>query len=268
MKIPQIRTISLLAALGMALGLAGCGSSHHDQSKTSVPPPPASANTGQGSASNSALSPSAPAASPAPAAYSMPDLKTPLTDYVPLQTSNDVMFQYYAHTGIAPDYKTIASNFDRHYVDTSDVFTKRKIIKEIKPLVDRRIAAAKAHPYVYWPMFGLELGTYSFKRHGFSMQGTMLISGGYAEYTNFESQRFDVNLRNSRDFTFLPVTNQKLAQKIEHWVSQDQDLYVQPYLFVNGASLNHHQVHAVCTRINIYGPQKQLLMSYTPAHNG
>lgn len=262
MKTPHVRTLISMAVLGTALGLAGCGSSHHDQSKAPATPSTPSAAPDQGS-SSSASSSSKPA-SPVPAAYPVPKWNTPLSDYIPLSNSNAVMFQYYAHTGIAPDYKTIASNFDSHYMDTSDVFTKHKIIKEIKPVVDQRIAAAKAHPYVYWPMYGLELGNYSFKRHGFSMQGTMLISGGYAEYTDFKDQRFTLNIRNANDFTFLPVKNQKLAQKMEHWISNDDAVYVQPYLFINGASLDHHQVHATCTRINIYGPHKELLMSYTP----
>ncbi len=266
MKSPQTQQTPpwrLMVALCITAGLAGCGSSHHHSAASSsaaTPPPPAA------SAPSSTPPPAPKPAAPKAAAYTQPDWTTPTSDYIPLRDTNDVMFYYYANTGVSPNYKTIASNFDRHYMDTTDVFTKHKIIKEIRPIVDRKIATAKAHPYVYWPMYGMSLGTYSFKRHGFPMQGTMLLGGGYVRYTSWRYEYFSVVLRNTQDFQFLTVKNRKLAEKIEHWLSSGQNVYVRPYLFVNGASLDHRRVKAVATKIEIFGPQKQLLMTYTPPH--
>lgn len=254
-------SLRILTALCITAGLAGC-SSHHSSAAKNPPPP-----TANSSASSSALStPQTPPAAPKDTALAQPDWKTPISAYVPLKDTNDVMFYYYANTGVTPDYKAIAKNFDRHYMDTTNVFTKHKILKQIRPIVDRKLAEAKAHPYVYWPMYGMSLGNYSFKRHGFPMQGTMLLGGGYLRYDSWRYEEFSVTLRNTQDFQFLTVKNHKLAEKMEHWISSGQPIYVQPYLFVNGASLDHRRVKAVATQIEIFGPQKQLLMTYAPPH--
>lgn len=271
----SLRSASALAVMGLALGLAGCGSSHH--SKSVAPSTSSGANSPMDQAMSDFNHPSSSPTLPLPvntpaqksrpvAAEIMPDWNTPASDYVSLATGNDIMFQYYAHTGISPNYKTIATNFDHRYANTSDVFTQHKILKEIKPIIDQRIASAKQHPYVYWPMYNLNLGNYSFKRHGFSTSGTMLFGNGSQMYYDTNSS-FSLELRNGQAFSFLPVKNQKLAQKIEHYVSQDDTLYVQPYMFVNGASLSSHEVRAIGIRINVYGPQKQLLLSYAPHHS-
>lgn len=196
----------------------------------------------------------------------MPDWNTPLSSYVPLRSNNTVMFQYYAHTGMSPNDKIIASNVDRRYRSTNNVFTQHKILKEIKPLIAHKIADAKAHPYVYWPMYQVNLGNYSFKRQGFPLTGVMLISGGNVGYDNWNSTQFTLEARNTSDFSFLPVKNQKLAKEIENFVSHYEQIFIRPYLYVNGASLSNHMVKTTCTAIQVFGPQKQMLLTWVPPH--
>lgn len=273
------KALSPLILLSATLALAGCGS-HHQSSSTSgtasnsgekpikslFAPHNQQVPAGFVPSSPDSGTPSATASGPAAASYSMPNWNEPLTSYLPLRSNNAVMFQYYAHTGVSPNYKTLASNMDQRYRSTSNDFSQHKILKEIKPLIDRKIAEAKAHPYVYWPMYQASLANYSFKRHGFSLSGTMLITGGNIGYDNWNTTQFTVEIRNSSDFSFLPVKDKKLAKEIENFISQDDAIYVRPYLYVNGASLSNHLVKATCTAIQILGPQKQVLMTWRPAN--
>jgi hypothetical protein len=267
-QLPSHRTLLFSVAM---LALAGCGSHHASHSNAAAPSASNSSSANAATPPSTSQSPAgsplakaAAAAKPA-AVYKEPDWNTPLTKYVPITDNNRLMFYYYANTDMPANYKVIAANFDRHYMDTSDVFTKHKIIKEIKPRVAQEIAKAKAHPYVYWPMYSFNVGNYSFKRHGFKLFGNMLLNGGYISYDSWRYDRFGLEIRNSNAFSFLPV-KKSIAKKIEAWTSAGQNVYVQPYVFINGASLDHHRVKGVCTAIAIYGPNKQLVMMYRPKH--
>lgn len=237
------------------LALAGCGSSHHSDNNTGTP--------SQTSSTTVASKP----AKPSETSYKLPDWGKPSADYVSIKNNNTLMFYYYANTGMPADYHVIASNEDAQYRSTSNVFTKHKLLHDLKPILDRKLAYAKAHPYAYWPMYQMNLGNYSFKRHGFPMANTMLISSGTISYDQWASTSFSLETKNHNAFSFLPVKNKKLAKKIESFISADDAIYVKPYLFINGASLSNNTVKAICTKIAIYGPEKQLLMTYSPRHS-
>lgn len=273
MNKPQLRSMTSFAVLGLALGMAGCGSSHHGDNnatassattqsaqQTGANSPVANALNAFGDAKFHRLTVSAPVHKKI--IGPMPDWNTPIKDYVPLVKNEQMAEQYVAHDHKLSDNQ-IASILYAKYATQKDVFKKQEMLKKLKPVMDKRLAEIRRHPYVYTPKLTMTLRNYSFKKHGFKVAFALLLSGGTMYFPNGDGYPvYSATLLNHEDFSFLPVKNTALAKKIETFVAKNQSLYVRIYMFVNGA--DRTEVRAVGTRVNVYGPNKHLLMVYTP----
>ncbi|MDD5280898.1 hypothetical protein [Acidithiobacillus sp.] len=275
MNKPQLRAMTSFAVLGLALGMAGCGSSHHGDTNAT-----ASSATTQSAQQTGANSPVANALNAfndakfhrltvgtpvhKAAVGPMPDWNTSIKDYVPLVKNEQMAEQYAAHAQNLSDSQ-IASILYTKYATQKDVFKKQEMLKKLKPVMDKQLAEIRRHPYVYTPMLTMSLRNYSFKDHGFKVWNTYLLNGGTISFsTRGFHPVYNATLINYKEFSFLPVENTTLAKKIENFVAKGQPIYVRVYMFVNGTG--KWTVKAVGTRIHVYSPNKHLLMSYTPHH--
>ena len=254
---------STTLAFAVSLALAGCGSQHKD----AAPAAPSGNSSGSSSSNAAATHPSSSAA----AALARPDVHTPDSAYTSLHSETHIMFYYGAYRVTPPNYKDMASVISHQYQATSDVFKKHALMKALKPIMDKKMAEAKAHPYVVWPMQNLALSDYSFHRHGFSVRGTGLLTGSDEYFSQDGGVNFNpyaITLRNSTQFGFLPVSSKALAKKIEYYVSHGNNCFVKIYMFADGAELSHRIVKADAVKIQLFSPNKTLLLTQYAQHFG
>jgi hypothetical protein len=252
---------STALAFAVSLALAGCGSQHKGAA------PAAPSGNSSGSSSNGG---NTAAAHPSGSAVTRPDIHTPDSDYTTLHSNTHVMYYYEAYRATPPNYKIMATAISRQYRATSDVFKKHALMKDLKPIMDKKMTEAKAHPYVAWPMQNLTLANYSFHRHGFALNGTNLLTGDYEYFPVYSApiHSTPITLRNSKQFGFLSVSNKALAKKIEYYVSHGNNCFVKVYMFVNGAELSHRMVKADGVKIQLFSPNKKLLLTQYAQHFG
>lgn len=246
---------STTIAFAVSLALAGCGSQHKDAAPSSNSNGTSSSNAANTHTSNSAA---------------RPDIHTPDSDYTTLHSNAHVMYYYEAYRATPPNYKVMATAISRQYRATSDVFKKHALMKDLKPIMNKKMAEAKAHPYVVWPMQNLTLANYSFHRHGFALTGTNLLTGDYEYFPEYSApiSSTPISLRNPKQFEFLPVSSKALAKKIEYYVSHGNNCFVKVYMFVNGAELSHRMVKADGVKIQLFSPNKTLLLTQYASHFG
>ncbi len=202
---------------------------------------------------------------------SKPNLNTKLSDYIPMRNNNDLMYQYYAHYPLPPEYKKIASNLSEEYAETSDVFKKRSILKKLKPIIDQKISYAKSHPYIIWPASDYQFHNYSFKRKGFSIdmgQDDSILTGA-KPYWDDGRYSYELFIKNYPDFDFIKVENEATAKTIEKYLSRHSgQLKIRIFAYVDGASLSSHYVKAVATDLQIIGQGKKVILNYRPTDPG
>ncbi|MBN6740402.1 hypothetical protein JKG47_07625 [Acidithiobacillus sp. MC6.1] len=198
-----------------------------------------------------------------------PDVHTADSAYTTLHSDTHIMYYYEAYRATPPNYKGMAAIISSQYRTTSDVFKKHALMKDLKPIMAKKMAEAKAHPYVAWPMQNLTLADYSFHRHGFALTGTSLLTGSYEYFQDYRYMNpYSITLRNSKQFGFLPVHSKALAKKIEYYVSHGNNCLVKVYMFVNGADLSHRRVKADAVKIELFSPNKKLLLTQYAQHFG
>ena len=255
---------STALAFAVSLALAGCGSNH----KGAAPSVPSGNSSGSQSNGNSSSKPTS--AQPTDSSVTRPDIHTPDSDYTTLHSNTHIMYYYQAYRATPPNYKVMATTISRQYRATSDVFKKHALMKDLKPIMDKKMAEAKAHPYVAWPMQNLTLANYSFHRHGFALTGTNLLTGDYEYFPEYSApvSSTPITLRNSSQFGFLPVSSKALAKKIEYYVSHGNNCLVKVYMFVNGAELSRRMVKADGVKIELFSPNKKLLLTQYARHFG
>jgi hypothetical protein len=255
---------STALAFAVSLALAGCGSNH----KGAAPSVPS--GNGSESQSNGNSSGKPTSAQPTDSSVARPDIHTPDSDYTTLHSNTHIMYYYQAYRATPPNYKVMATTISRQYRATSDVFKKHALMKDLKPIMDKKMAEAKAHPYVAWPMQNQTLADYSFQRHGFALTGTSLLTGDYEFFPEYSApvSSTPITLRNSSQFGFLPVSSKALAKKIEYYVSHGNNCLVKVYMFVNGAELSRRMVKADGVKIELFSPNKKLLLTQYAQHFG
>ena len=255
---------STALAFAVSLALAGCGSNH----KGAAPSVPSGNSSGSQSNGNSSSKPTS--AQPTDSSVTRPDIHTPDSDYTTLHSNTHIMYYYQAYRATPPNYKVMATTISRQYRATSDVFKKHALMKDLKPIMDKKMAEAKAHPYVAWPMQNLTLANYSFHRHGFALTGTNLLTGDYEYFPEYSAPvpSTPITLRNPKQFEFLPVSSKALAKKIEYYVSHGNNCFVKIYMFADGAELSHRIVKADAVKIQLFSPNKTLLLTQYAQHFG
>ncbi|WP_175994702.1 hypothetical protein [Burkholderia vietnamiensis] len=191
-----------------------------------------------------------------------PDLSISPDRYEMLQSGNQLMFQYYALSGVPVDYQSAARYMSEEYRQTSDTFRQQDLLKGLRPRIDAALAHAKANHYFRMDidMTGSsKLSAYDFKNKGFYVDD--VFDEGAFRYFG-DNQHYRLEFTNSTRYKFLPVPNEGVARTIESIRSKHESLTLRIYLFANEVNGFNEQTKSVITRVALLGQGGQVLTSY------
>ncbi|VVD69540.1 hypothetical protein PMO31116_00528 [Pandoraea morbifera] len=199
------------------------------------------------------------------AAAPQPDLKTPLERYEPLQSGNQVMFQYYALSGVPLDYRTVAGYMSSDYRLTSDGFRQQDILNGLRPRIDAAFASAKANHYLRLDVDlsgSSRLSGYDFQKKGFTID-TVFDEGSTRFFS--DNQHYQISFTNGTRYQFIPVPNEAAARAIETARSNRQNIALRVYAYANEVNSFNEQTKVVVTRVEFIGQGGKVLGSYSGA---
>lgn len=188
------------------------------------------------------------------------DTSTPWTSYVKMEDGNQVMFMYYALSGLPVDYEKIASHYSQDYLVTSDGFKRQDILKALQPRIDAEIKKAKSNRYFIYTITGAlkhTLQPYNFTSKSFSLNRNIWASGSYSYFRDNPSYKF--SFTNGEDFKELHVENAEVARKIEGLISGSEDATLTIYAFVQDADPSKGQLKAQIVTMQFTDAQGNVL---------
>lgn len=248
----SVKFVRLSSSLLAALLLGACSGGH-------VPNAPAASSgavAGGDAPATAGVQPVSSAAAQGPVAE--PAANTPDSSYVAITSGNQLMFLYYALSGLPPDWDTMAKNYSSDYAQTNDAFHKHDLMAALKPKMEAAITDAKNNPYLIWNAGDPQLSPYDFTRKGFPVgsgeldpNGSVYVSDNYSYHLSFT---------NASDFQFLPVADESLAKQIEQMRSQGSNFSLKVFAFAQSADPSNDTVKAVITKVDLLGPQGQVLL--------
>ncbi len=191
-----------------------------------------------------------------------PEPSVPVEQYVTLESGNQLMFAYYALSGLPIDHATAAQRMSREFRDTSDSFRKRDLLEALKPRIDASVAQAHNTPYMRLDIRGASLlSTYDFERKGFMVKA--LSDASSSRYFN-DNSTYQIKFPNSESFALLPVEDEAQARKLEDMVSKYQSMELRVYAFANDTDTAQNVVKALITRIVVTDQRGQKLAEFAP----
>lgn len=217
----------VVVGLTAALAVTGC-----DKKKDEVPVGAFARPT----AENTARPPEKVAPPPPSKALPKADAATPLTSYVKLEEGNQLMFMYYALSGLPVDYEKIAERYSREYQNTSDGFKRQDILTALKPRIDGEIEKAKAGRYFIYTIGGAikyTLNPYDFASKAFPLNDNIWSSDAHSYFNDNPSYKF--SFTNGEEFKTLHVEDTEAARKIEGMISGYKDAKLTIYAFAQDA---------------------------------
>lgn len=246
--------VVLLLALTATLSTTAC-----TKKTPNTAAAPAAANTpapeNEASANGQQATP--PSSSLAGATLPQPDPNYPTANYINLTSANQLMFLYYALSGMPADYSKIAKEYSRDYRNTSDEFKQHDILKAITPQIDASISAAKNQRYC-WVTTNINVAHYNFSKKTFPINTPAGLSIMGASYDSY-----GINFKNSSDYNALPVPDESLAKDIESRVGNFESFNIKIYFFAQNVNLSNNTINFVITRVDLLSRNGTVLTSYS-----
>ncbi len=218
-----------------------------------------------GSGTSAAVSPVSTPATPvggqgtaASPASPQPDANYPLTNYTDITSGNQVMFLYYALSGMPPDYAKIAESYSKDYRSTSDAFKQQDILKVLTQKIDASISSAKTQRYITWVIQPSFIGHYDFSKKSFPLNAP--IQKGVTEYVT-DNSKYRIGFTNGSDFSELPVSDENLAKKIENSVSKSESFTIKIYGFAQSTDPYNDSVNILITHVSLLAQDGAILAS-------
>ncbi|NNM60227.1 MAG: DUF4852 domain-containing protein [Legionellales bacterium] len=181
-----------------------------------------------------------------------PDPGVSFEKYQTITSGNQLMFIYYALSGMPVDYKQIASNYSVDYRSTQDEFKKNDILNSLKPTIDSNIANAKNNRYLVWTIDNTPLSHYDFSSKSFTTQQEIPTNSSYGYYQDVP--QYHITFTNAKNYTALRVSDESLAKKIESMVSNPNSLFsLKIYAFAQGVDLSNRTVNCLITKVELFG---------------
>lgn len=244
---------ALAAILALSL-LSACSDDSTDSSAKQPPTAPAAATPAAPAAATPAPVPAAPV-------LAQPDVTAPADRYVTLESGNQLMFQYYARTGLPLDYGRVAGDISNEYRQTTDAFRQRDLLAALKPRIDASLAQAKNTSYLRmdFDLYSSQLSAYDFDRKGFQLEPFKDASS--FRYFN-DNNRFHIAFSNAQRYAFLPVADEATARLMETLRTKYENLVVRAYLFANDADTSNQTVKAIVVRIVLLDKKGRELVQF------
>lgn len=193
-----------------------------------------------------------------------PDRSVPSAQYMTLESGNQIMYAYYALSGLPVDHAATAELISRDYRVSTNSFRKRDLLAALKPRIDASVAEAANSPYVRLDINGSSslLSSYDFQRKGFLVKA--LEDASATRYFN-DNSRYRIKFPNAEAFSMLPVTDEAQARKIEELLSKYETLVLRVHAFANDSDPAQQVVKATITRIVLTDNRGRQLAEFAPA---
>ncbi|MDO9451866.1 MAG: DUF4852 domain-containing protein [Stagnimonas sp.] len=252
MKISNL-TASLIAPALFAIGMAaltGCSKGGDN----------ASADPAAAPSLSSALSPEKAKEAVAEqrrSALTKADPSTPLESYFPLKSGNELMFMYYALSGIPPEMEKIAAKYSSEYRQSSDAFRKQDLLTALKPRIENELEMAKTRRYFIYEI-EQNLQHYDFDKKQFPLQNGLQPDSYWYMYDNSD---YKVEFTNVEPFQRLNVADETKARGIEKMVSGYKQFTLRIYAFAQDVDINSSRLKAQVVKVVLLDQQDNELVT-------
>ena len=171
--------------------------------------------------------------------------------YQEVESGVDLAYIYYALTDLPVDYESLAAEVSEDYRRTTDTFKKKEILDVLRPEIQAKIAALKAHPFVKVRVDSSSLGHYDMASQSFPVQGLPLDKGQYLSFNKGGSYRLSIT--NGADFRQLKVADETRARAMEAIVSAKASFSTpaEMYLYAQAADKNTHVVQFQLVQVKL-----------------
>lgn len=180
------------------------------------------------------------------------DVSVPLGNYVKLESGNQLMFMYYALSGVPADYDKITELYSVDYRRATDGFKRQDIMKALRPRIDAEIEKAKNNRYFVYTVTGrgsLVLGTYNFGLKSFPLNQNIWSADALSYFPDNPSH--GLSFTNGEKFKALHVEDQDAARKIEAMASGFKEFKVTIYAFAQDADPSNGRINAQIVKMRI-----------------
>lgn len=176
------------------------------------------------------------------------DANTPLEQYAKIESGNQLMFAYYALSGLPVDYEKIAQVYSQDYARTADTFKKNDILTALKPRIDAEIAKAKTQRYFKFNDQP-NLSHYDFANKSFAINNAVM-QGKASSYFN-DNPAYNIGITNGEQFAALKVADENLARSIEKMLTDGTGVNFQMYLFAQDVDPSITQVKFQIVKVKL-----------------
>jgi PAS domain-containing protein len=166
------------------------------------------------------------------------DPATPASAYVALSSGEQLMYLYYAVSGLPLPLDELAEQLSRDYRATQDQFRRQDILKALEPRIRAAVDAAKQQRYVIWEADGQVIEAYDFARKQFPVNEGYWKGNSSSYFTNLH--QYQISFQGP--LQALPVADEAQARLIEEKRSKYQPMRLRVYAFVQDADLNQKQL--------------------------
>lgn len=243
-------TRSTLIATALLAALSGCGD------KSAKTDPDAKAPT-----LADATAPKAVAAAKemvSRAALPKADKNTPESQYVELNSGNQLMFSYLSLAAMPIDYKEVATSFSPDYARASDEFRRNDLLTALKPRIDGAVTDAGQRRYVKMTLDS-PIEKYDFDKKGFPLNSAVWQSGSY-RYFN-DNSTYKIGFTNGDAYRYLNVAAEDSARTIEGLRSKYEQLNLVVYAYTQQADLSDKIVKAEIVKVALIDRKGNVLAS-------
>lgn len=139
------------------------------------------------------------------------DPAAPAAAYKLIDSGNQLMYLYYAVSGLPADIGQVAERLSQDYRATQDGFKRQDILKVLEPRVKAEIAAAGEHRYLIWEAEGNLIEHYDFERKQFPVKEPFW-KGDSRFYYN-DNSSYQISFGGAEKLRNLPVADENLDRK-------------------------------------------------------
>lgn len=203
------------------------------------------------------------------------NINTPDSDYLKINDGAQIMFYYAAYSKAQPSYVSMAGAYSQKYDDTTNVFKKKSILKNLSPVFSKGIEAAKSNPYIVVDgSTNFDRGDYSFskKRYTIGKGSTagMFAGGGlrficppqsFGIKSSCRTGLGQLKVRNYNNMRHIYIKDESTAKKIADYISKGGEIKYKLFGFVYGTQKKTNAVDMEAIKIKLYGPKNKLLLT-------
>ena len=164
-----------------------------------------------------------------PSAPDAPAKKAADEDEAVRLTDNNILFFYEANADIPSPLESVAKSYSEQYRNAPTEFAKADVLKQITPVIERKIGEAKDTKDVMVSI-GCRIADYDFARKGFD---TTMTAESFVPF-NLVGGNYAVAFKGIKKFSFLPLAEEKASQ-FQTKLARSRDGQVQIFGTVSGA---------------------------------